>query len=328
MDEPYRPKHFTLPPDAVWPGKDEFSPYVFNDDIAIAADVAFATRRPLLVSGPPGSGKSLLAPTLAALKAWRYLHYTFTSRSRLEDLTGDIDHLRRLNDAQAAQRGQSLPPRWTYLQPGILWWAFDATGASHLGASAEEREEQQRQGHFHPPRPPGTGSSQRDVVVLLDEIDKAEPDLPNDLLEPLDRQRFQVPQGPDVKAEAGLNYLVVITTNGERELPPAFLRRCVSLTLQDPTEDRLVLIAARHFPQGLETLHREVAKRLIEQRDRARALDLRPPSTSEYLDAIRACADFAIEPDPADRVWQQIAQATLVKGSFADEREQDLGAAW
>jgi len=123
-----------------------------------------------------------------------------------------------------------------------------------------------------------------------------------------------------------LNYLVVITTNGEREPATGFSARCVSLTLQDPTEDRLVVIAARHFPQGSETLHREIAKRLIEQRDRARALDLRPPSTSEYLDAIRACADFNIEPDPANPVWQQIAQATLVKGSFADE--QELGAAW
>ncbi|MDS4059546.1 MAG: MoxR family ATPase [Candidatus Contendobacter sp.] len=327
MDEPrYRPKHFTLPSDAVWPGNDEFPPYVFSDDIAIAADVAFATRRPLLVSGPPSSGKSLLAPTLAALKEWRCLHYTFTSRSRLEDLTGDIDHLRRLNDAQAAQRGQALPPRWTYLQPGILWWAFNPTGAGNLGVSEVERET--HRAHFHPPCPPGTGLRQGDAVVLLDEIDKAEPDLPNDLLEPLDRQRFQVPQGPEVKAQPDLKYLVVITTNGERELPPALLRRCVSLNLQDPNEDRLVVIAGRHFPQGSEALHREVARRLIEQRDRARVLDLRPPSTSEYLDAIRACADFEIAPDPDNRVWQQIAQATLVKGSFEDEREQDLGAAW
>ncbi|HPE72371.1 MAG TPA: MoxR family ATPase [Candidatus Competibacter sp.] len=327
MDEPrYRPKHFPLPEDEVWSGNAEFPPYVFNDEIAIATDVAFVTRRPLLVSGPPGSGKSLLAPTLAALKDWRYLHYTFTSRSRLEDLTGDIDHLRRLNDAQAARQGQRLPPHWTYLQPGILWWAFDATGAGNLGASEQDRET--HRAYFHPPNPPRADSSQGNVVVLLDEIDKAEPDLPNDLLEPLDRRCFHVPQGPEVEARSDLKYLVIITTNGERELPPAFLRRCVSLTLQDPDEQRLVTIAAQHFPQGSDALHRGVARRLIEQRDRARSLDLRAPSTSEYLDAIRACADFGIAPDPEDRVWQQIAKATLAKGSLEDERERDLDAAW
>jgi MoxR-like ATPase len=196
-----------------------------------------------------------------------------------------------------------------------------------LGASEQERRT--HAAHFEAPRPPpATGPREGDVVVLLDEIDKAEPDLPNDLLEPLDRRRFQVPQGPEVEAEAGLKYLVVITTNGERELPPAFLRRCVSLVLKDPDEDRLVAIAARHFPAGQETLHRGVAQRLIEHRQRARTLDLRPPSTSEYLDAIRACADFEIEPDPEDRVWQQIAQATLAKTGLEDEQEQGRDAAW
>ena len=112
-----------------------------------------------------------------------------------------------------------------------LWWTFDSAGAGTLGASESERQTHAK--HFEAPRHPGTGPTQGDAVVLLDEIDKAEPDLPNDLLEPLDRRRFQVPQGPEVKAADSLNYLVLITTNGERELPPAFLRRCVCLSIKD-----------------------------------------------------------------------------------------------
>lgn len=327
MDQPtYRPTHFEVPEDGIWPGNRDTAPYVFNDAVMIAADAALATGRPLLISGPPGSGKSTLAPTLAALKAWRFLPFTFTSRSRLEDLTGDIDHLRRLNDAQAAKTGEKLPPRWTYLQPGVLWWAFAPESAGTLGASPSELDAHKTS--FTAPKPPGRAAEVAHAVVLLDEIDKAEPDLPNDLLDPLDLRLFQVPQGPQVAADAKLECLIVITTNGERELPPAFVRRCISLMLKEPDEEQLVGIAAKHFKRGSKVLHREVAKRVLELREKAVKLDRRPPSTSEYLDAIRACTALKVKPDAGNTVWQQISRATLAKDGYDDEETPEGWGTW
>lgn len=341
--QPYQPKNFNLAGDQIWPRTGELDPYLFNDEICICIDVALATNRPLLVSGRPGSGKSMLAPTLAAIKGWRYLPYTFTSRSRLEDLTGDLDHLRRLNDAQAARSGEPLPPRWTYMEPGVLWWAFHPDSAARRGAAVDDFDRYYAKlkadaatrdladglhTSMNGPRVEQTGAIPTGAVVLLDEIDKAEPDLPNDLLEPLERRRFPVPQGPQVVADENLDCLVVITTNGERELPPAFLRRCVSLVLKDPDEDQLVRIAGEHFREGGNpALHRAVARRVIELRRAAKDADRRPPSTSEYLDAIKACAALAVDPDGEHFVWQQISKATLAKPGPDDDADENSRAA-
>ena len=311
----YRPKLFPLPADGTWPGDHGYPPYVFNDDIAIAVDVALATERPLLIAGPPGSGKSMLAPAMAGLLGWRYLRHTLTSRSRLEELTGETDHLRRLHDAQAARPGESLPPDWVYRKPGLLWWAFDPATAARRGAAKEELHGL-KVPFVEPDRPRGFNEHVADTAILLDEIDKAEPDLPNDLLEPLDRMSFQVPNGPRVDAAEGLQLLVIITTNGERELPPAFLRRCVSLVLEDPDEDRLVTIAAHHYPQDNRGLFGPVADKVIEHRKAARDAGQRPPSTSEYLDALRACAKLGI--DPEHPLWERVSLATLAKASGTD----------
>jgi MoxR-like ATPase len=183
-----------------------------------------------------------------------------------------------------------------------------------IGGSASPAAPSRRTSSTRPSR--GHARKSPNTVLLLDEIDKAEPDLPNDLLEPLDRRRFAVPNGPGIEADPNLKMLVIITTNGERELPLAFLRRCVSLVLEDPDDDRLQEIACKHYPRGDGDLHLAVALKVLEQRDRARQLDRRPPGTSEYLDALRACADLHITPQ--HRVWCQLAQATLVKDEPGD----------
>ncbi len=310
----YRPKKFNLPEDGIHRKGDsqDHPPYVFTDKIAIAVDVALATGRPLLVSGPPGSGKSSLAPVMADILEWRYLHEVFTSRTRLEDLTGDLDQLRRLNDAQLRDENP-LPDRWAYLEPGILWWAFNQNSASLRGQSKQTINHLKKQigEQYQDPENPSTGSDTNNAVILLDEIDKADPDLPNDLLEPLDRERFNVPQGPEIHAAKNQQILVIITTNEERELPPAFLRRCINLRLSDPDEEQLLKISDHHYPQVAKKLRQEIARKIIEQQKNAKELDMRLPSTSEYLDAIEACRKLKIK--TTSKAWEQLAQATFIK---------------
>lgn len=303
----HKPKLFTprQPPEEK---RDGIPPYVYTDDILIAVDVALATQRPLLVSGPPGAGKSTLAANLAYSLDWRYLPQVITSRTRVEHLTGELDALRRLYDAQAAAAGSRLLPEWAYLKPGVFWWAFDPEGAARRGGRTEEYDSLAKP--LVPLKAPGRPGGMAHAVLLLDEIDKAEPDVPNDLLEPLDRRSFTV-LDREVRANADLKVLMVITTNGERELPPAFLRRCVRLELQDLDKARLLDIARHHFGPDPNPLHDAVADKMLELREQARRRGVRPPSTSEYLDTLRACQDLGVT--PKSRIWRQVAESALFK---------------
>ena len=324
----YRPKHLRLPKGGVLNANKakDIAPYVFTDAIAIAVDVALATDRPLLVLGNPGCGKSRLADAVAAAQGWNLLARTVTSRTRLETLTAEVDQLRRLHDAQVRAGQDTLKPDAYYLNPGLLWWAFDADSAARRGLAPEDAEKHQAQLGYPgtrrtPPRrqPPGT-------VLLIDEIDKAEPDLPNDLLEPLDRRRFALPDGfsahhPDgprnqVQAPPpeALRLLTLITSNGERAMPDAFLRRCVVLEIEDPDEDALVEIARKHYPEGDPERMRALAQMLLVFRTKARDLRVRPPGTAELLDAVAACETLGVEVDTdKGSVWSHLERAILAK---------------
>lgn len=274
---------------------DENHRYVYHDPrIGLAVKIALVTRRPLLITGLPGSGKSTLARDVANHLQWAYIETTITSRTRLDDLVGSVDLVRRLSDAQTTAE---LEDDAYYLVPGILWWAVSPeTARERPGVPARD------------PRIYSERASSG-IVVLLDEMDKAEPDLPNDLLKPLDQLQITVPFVGDLTPTT--EWLVVITSNGERAMSPAFLRRCVSLELDEPGAELLANIARSHYGARRDDLYKTVAEYTVAIRAEATGAKKRPPSTAEYLDTVEACRKLDVRPGMP--LWEDVVEATLRK---------------
>lgn len=272
--------------------------YVYHDPrIVLAVNVALATRRPLLVTGMPGAGKSTLAADVARCLDWAYVSTTVTSRTRLDDLVARFDAVQRLSDAQSKVAKEPE----AYLVPGVFWWAFDPATAAEMPASQDPRNH--------------SAASARGTVVLLDEIDKAEPDLPNDLLAPLDTYSITVPGRGRIPAAQAV--LVVVTSNGERTMPPAFLRRCVVLELGDEDPGFFTSVATSHFGARNDSLYADIANATIKLGRMAEKGRRRKPSMAEYLDTVRACQAFderpATDATDATPLWAAIEEAALRK---------------
>jgi len=275
--------------------------YVFDDKITLAVNVAMATRRPLLVRGTTGCGKSSLAPTVAVHLRRRFLSNVISSRSEARDLLWTVDELQRLRDAHAPQTAALSLDR--YITPGVLWRAFDPKSAYEQDLKIA---------------PPGFVPVLDDcpAVVLLDEIDKADPDLPNNLLVPLGTLTFDVvPMGNfPVRAKRSDAPLIIITSNDERELPSAFLRRCVEIFIKEPDKDQLVEIGARHFPK-LKSLLMPVLNAIVDAKPKdwsGREL----PVPAEYIDALRAVEEISEgTPEDAAAVVGEIARLLIWKPS-------------
>lgn len=314
-------------------GPDDRSGAVYHPDsrLQLAAETAIVAQRPLLIRGDPGSGKSSFASFAARNLEWRYYEITVTSRTEARDMQWRFDALARLRDAQARKKDTSPG---NYVTPGVLWWAFNRENALKF-ISNQKKEDKPASSS----EPFAETNSQRDplrAVVLIDEIDKADPDVPNDLLEVLGLNRFRVEEldryverkipGPDKESSSPNHFgslFIVITTNQERDLPAAFIRRCVIHTLKEPEEEKdqinkLVEIARLHMgnliashPSGEDLIYR-VAKKCCQLRqDNVHHLRL-GPSTAEFLDVVRVC--LKLEIDPESRFWQQIEQNVLIKG--------------
>lgn len=286
------------------------SVYVFhNPNVKLAVNVALATGRPLFVRGASGSGKSSFARSVARQMQRRYYERVISSRTQLRDLLWSVDELQRLRDAHRRDaEGNSVDLALEqYIQPGTLWWAFDPVSASAMGRGVDPTIIDWTEDRLSL-----EDKAKRPAVVLLDEIDKADPDLPNDLLVPLGSLEFDVEdiEGKPVAApkedDPKRRLLVVITTNEEREMPPAFLRRCVVITLPSPDADTLERIAKAHFKNAT---HPEWFRNIADKVVNASA----KPSVAEYLDAIRACEGLDVSPDAVDD-WNSLANLVLWKG--------------
>ncbi|MEO1317323.1 MAG: MoxR family ATPase, partial [Pseudomonadota bacterium] len=186
--------------------------YVATDDLTIAVNAAITLERPLLVKGEPGTGKTELARQVAASLNLRLIEWSVKSTTRAQQGLYEYDAVSRLRDSQLGdERVREIA---NYIRPGKLWEAF----------VAEER-----------------------VVLLIDEIDKADIEFPNDLLQELDRMEFHVYEtGETVKAAK--RPIVIITSNNEKELPDAFLRRCFFHFIAFPDPETLGQIVDVHFP--------------------------------------------------------------------------------
>ena len=286
------PHSVTLTPVGSW----KQTAYLLEEKSANALKMALATNRPLLVKGEPGLGKSYLALAAAQLLDRAFMSEVINSHTEGQDLLWKDDPIQRLNDAQSNQKkGDELHPK-RYINPSILWWAFDW----------ETAETQYEQLHHKVYKPDCIDEAKREngVVLLIDEIDKADPSLPNSLLEVLGNGGFDVPQvdlhnGKESVASVGQKQapLVIITTNDERELPPAFVRRCLVLHLkvdEENIESWLMQRVRTHIKEAdsSDDILLEAAAQLKKDRKEASDQGMIKAGLSEYIDLIKALVEL------------------------------------
>jgi len=264
------------------------------DQISInAVNAALAARRPLLLRGEPGVGKSQLARAVARSLRRKFVQFVVDAHCEPRDLLWHFDAVRRLADAQLGNALNESPNQLreklnvrNYIHPGPLWWAFEWMSASEQAAKL----------HRPAPSPQFRDCCETNgCVLLIDEIDKAEMDVPNGLLEALGDGRF-TPMDWERPVCASTPFpLVIITTNEERVLPPAFVRRCLVLhmNLFDGDGDVEALLLQRgkaHFPDLDEKrVLKKAIDLLLEDRQSAKKRQQQPlPGQAEYLDLLRA----------------------------------------
>ncbi len=302
--------------------------HLFDARSMLAVNAALMANRPLLITGEPGVGKSQLARAAAQALEREFESITLTARTEVQDLFWRLDAVKRLAEAQltgavlraADAEGEAVEAKLKealkverFVEPGPLWLAFDREKAQSMGDKSGD-----------------SSNDDKGSVVLLDEIDKADASVPNGLLEALGNREFRGPG--DVGSIRQVNPpLVIITTNGEKTLPNAFMRRCLVLQLKLPKgADELTKFLVKrghaHFPDEpgkdsdpefsppSDAVLLKAATQLVEDREKCKSPPL--PGQAEYLDLVRAVCK--LEEDDKKRLKLISDVRQLVFGKYQD----------
>ena len=233
--------------------------YVADDDLKLAVNAAITLERPLLIKGEPGTGKTMLAEEVARALGKPLYQWHIKSTTKAQQGLYEYDAVSRLRDSQLGN--ERVGDIANYILKGVLWQAFD---------------------------------SPEQAVVLVDEIDKADIEFPNDLLRELDRMEFYVYETQQL-VKARNRPLVIITSNNEKELPDAFLRRCFFHYIRFPDKETMEKIVRVHFPGLKKSLLKEALEAFFEIRE-VPGLK-KKPTTSELLDWLKLLLAEDIPPE-------------------------------
>ena len=232
--------------------------YISTKDLTIAVNAAITLERPLLVKGEPGTGKTELAKQVAKSLDLNIFEWSVKSTTKAQQGLYEYDAVSRLRDSQIGDKNVSDIKK--YIKKGKIWNAFESDEKS---------------------------------VLLIDEIDKADVEFPNDLLQELDKMKFFVYETGEV-IKSKNRPIVIITSNNEKELPDAFLRRCFFHYIQFPDQETLIKIINVHFPKIKKIILDRALQRFFEIRETPGLK--KKPSTSEVLDWLKLLLTEDIDP--------------------------------
>lgn len=262
------------------------SSYIATPDLQLAVNAAMTLQRPLLIKGEPGTGKTMLAEEVSASLGMPLLQWHIKSTTKAQHGLYEYDAVSRLRDSQLGE--EKVADIANYIVKGVLWEAFE---------------------------------SDKPAVVLIDEIDKADIEFPNDLLRELDRMEFYCYETRQL-VQARHRPLFIITSNNEKELPDAFLRRCFFHYIAFPDKETMSRIVAVHFPDLPEKLMMEALEVFYELR-RVNGFK-KKPSTSELIDWLKLLKAEGIAPGVLAKGEKRKSMPPLFGALLKNEQDVEM----